>query len=236
MAGIPSWRAAPEAWDTVTLAGIALPGLCKVDVERERTVDVKKPSGADGAVTTDKGAKPAKVKITWLLWDDVDENAAEELWAQAQEIMAVLEPRPGAVKAPVPLDIAHPMAALRSVRSVVITKVDTPDIDDDGLLKITLECVEWAPPKPKATNTFKKSDYYDDGISRDRNKALDLGIGSGDAANSGLGASILRSDIAREEAKRRPPDATPPVSNSMIDPAPVPQGASRTGRPVVVLP
>lgn len=235
MANIPSWRTSPEAWNTVTLAGIELPGVCKVDVERERSIDVKKPSGADGATTTDKGAKPAEVKITWVLWNDVDEEFTEEQWASAQEILAVLEPRPGAVKTPVPLDIAHPMAALRSVSSVVIKKIDTPDVDDDGLLTIKLECVEWRPPKPKGTSTPKKADFFDDGISKDRNRALqDFGIGSGDAAESGLGASILRSDIAREEAKRRPPAATPPASNSMIDPTPVPTGKSRTGRPVVV--
>lgn len=236
MGSIPSVRQAPEAYNTVTLAGRPLPGVVNVKVDRGRKIDKKSPSGNDGAVTTDKGAEAGTLTITWTIWDDVNQTVTDAMFAEAEEILARLSPPAGSTVRPEPLQVAHPVARLLGMKAVVVEKVSGQDVDDKGLLVFTLSCIEWSPPKPKGTKTPKKADFYDDGLTADQNRAVGLGIPvTGDATRDGLAASILRSDIAREEAKKNPVGTSPP-DLSVVGPfggGPPAGPPTKTGKPPV---
>ena len=62
------WDDDPELWDTVYLAGSALPGVASVTGGHGRKLDVKSAPGRNGARIVDKGYEPAKVEIALRMW------------------------------------------------------------------------------------------------------------------------------------------------------------------------
>lgn len=62
------WDDDPELWDTVYLAGLALPGVASVTGGHGRKLDVKSAPGRNGARIVDKGYEPAKVEIALRMW------------------------------------------------------------------------------------------------------------------------------------------------------------------------
>lgn len=62
------WDDDPELWDTVYLAGSALPGIATVTGSHGRKLDVKSAPGSNGARIVDKGYQPAKVEIALRMW------------------------------------------------------------------------------------------------------------------------------------------------------------------------
>jgi hypothetical protein len=62
------WDESPDLWDTVYLAGDAMPGVASVSASHGRKLDVKSAPGSNGARIVDKGYEPAKVEITLKLW------------------------------------------------------------------------------------------------------------------------------------------------------------------------
>lgn len=138
-------------WDKVSLGPYTLPGLVKVTVIRERKLDKKKPPGTHGATITDQGYNPAEVEIKQLIWKPSH-------WTKMQDIWATIEPAPSKVDAS-PLDIIHPAAAIRGVKSVYVERIDGPeDGEITGTKLFTYKCTEWFPkPVTGATKTPKKS-------------------------------------------------------------------------------
>lgn len=62
------WDDDPELWDTVYLAGSALPGVASVTGGHGRKLDVKSAPGSNGARIVDKGYEPAKIEIALRMW------------------------------------------------------------------------------------------------------------------------------------------------------------------------
>lgn len=77
---------APNPYDTITIAGIQLPGLCrtKASTQPSRVIDEQKPNGSDAAALIDRGYRQAVVEVEVTLWMrshlSAWEGAVRELW------------------------------------------------------------------------------------------------------------------------------------------------------------
>lgn len=150
---------APELWNTLSLGGVALPGLAKVDVRVSQEIEVKKPKGKHGATETRQGYNPADVKIRLRFWEP-------EQFTQFQTVLAKLWPevaaskkdgQPGKVDGPVKID--HPKTRLWNITAIQIKSIDDKNGDSPGgFYDIDLDCIKYyPPPKVNATKTDKKT-------------------------------------------------------------------------------
>jgi len=62
------WPAELSQWETIVIAGIRAPGICRVDGGRRRRIDHKEMFGASGMPITDGGLLPAQFTITITIW------------------------------------------------------------------------------------------------------------------------------------------------------------------------
>lgn len=86
--GVPYWGSKPEAYDTVTLAGFALPGLCSVKGKGyEMRKKHQKPAGKHGASTIVIANEPAEFVIHLMM------NTEEHLRA-FEGIIPFFKPKP----------------------------------------------------------------------------------------------------------------------------------------------
>ena len=139
---VPYWESDPDVWDTCLLGQIELPGVARVDVKRGLDIDKKKAKGKDRARLTIQGRRPADVTITVRL-------LGQESFGAMVDILPRLEPKPDAKPESDCWDIAHPVAAMRGVQSVMIEEIEGPQLVD-GILEVKIKCVEFnPPPKPK---------------------------------------------------------------------------------------
>ena len=145
---VPDLLQTPDIWSTCTLAGIRLPGHCTLKPSRERKIDVKAAGGTDGASTTDKGYSPAKLTIEWKFYFlyPVGPKPSKQ-FAMFVRAMKVLEPLAAKKDRP-PISIEHPVATIRQIRRVQITKIDGPTIDDQKVHTVIIDLIEWKPPSP----------------------------------------------------------------------------------------
>lgn len=154
MAVQPFWYEAPEAWDTCTLGGNVLPGLCRITSPKKgHKLHIKESPGTHGATITDQGYKPAQFTIVQMIW-------SREHWVAQQAIMPALEPI--ATKAvATPFDILHPVTAMRNIKSVIIESIEGPEESGSvkGAREIKYTCVEFfkSPKNFSATHTAKSS-------------------------------------------------------------------------------
>lgn len=139
---VPYWESDPDVWDTCLLGQIELPGVARVDVKRGLDIDKKKAKGKDRARLTIQGRRPADVTITVRL-------LGQESFGAMVDILPRLEPKPDAKPESDCWDIAHPVAAMRGVQSVMIEEIEGPQLVD-GILEVKIKCVEFnPPPKPQ---------------------------------------------------------------------------------------
>lgn len=144
-----------EDWDTVVVGGVAWEGYAKVSgFERENDFDVKQAPGAEGATSTYRGNKLAEGKIVLYIW-------TEDHWANLPAFLGQFKYDPTA-KSGQAVDIWHPSFDLMSppMRGMVVKKIGMPERvkDGDSLYTVTIECLEYRPPKKKnATSTPKGS-------------------------------------------------------------------------------
>jgi len=146
------WVAQPLAWDTIRIAGQAVPGLAQVDAEREYQTDHKRVAGADGHTLTGFGHMPAKAKITLRIWTDEQLNRLDQL-------MPTLFPPPRRGR-PQPVDVQHPALKRLYVRSLYFTKIGSLKSSRGGVYEMQLEAVEFLPVNataPSVTSTPKGS-------------------------------------------------------------------------------
>ena len=148
---LPHWTEQPDVWDTLSLAGIAVPGVATVDVSRGLEIDKKKAKGTRKMVFTIQGVKSAEINI------HIEVNTPDE-WTALQQLIAVIEPKAGTGKNEgIPVDIAHPVTAARGIRSILIEDVIGPTKTPDGksFCSLKIKGSEFdAPPKP-TTGTGK---------------------------------------------------------------------------------
>jgi hypothetical protein len=177
ISGVPHWDDESDAWDSLTIGGLDVPGTFKVTVTKSRKIDVKNAPGSHGAVVTDQGYQPAKVKIRWIV------NTVAE-WETTQEVLSDIEPRPGKAQAQA-LAIGHPTLATRGITSVIIEKIDGPEDDPSGAKAFDIDAVEYLPPpKKSATGTPSgASGPQARELPTIANQKLETGFGHGYAMN-----------------------------------------------------
>lgn len=167
---IPYWMDEPEIWDTITIAGKVLPGLCVVDGQRGRKLDKKNAKGADGATISDDGADPTDVDIKLVL-------ATRQQWIDYQRIVPLLDPATNKGKAK-PVDVSHPALALHGINSIYIEKLSFPKPGSDRQTReVTIKATGWLPapkspeksksktPESSDNNQIDPSQYYQAGGS-----------------------------------------------------------------------
>ena len=154
---VPDCLAASEVWSTASIGGVPLIGFCSLKVSRERKIDIKAGGGTDGASTTDKGYSPAKITITWCFYFNWNGGPTlGQQFAAFVKALNILEPLAGKKDRP-PLSISHPIATVRKIKLIQISKIDGPEIDNQKMHTVTIDCVEWKPPTPtKGTGKLSK--------------------------------------------------------------------------------
>lgn len=138
---LPYWAdnnfAEADAWNTVRLGSVQLPGLCSVKVKKGRHLDTKKAKGQDGYKSTDNGATEGEVDIELTI-------ATREQWKEWQRIRPLIDPnRPGATRNP--LEIRHPEAADRGVQNVYVVDIEGSPPSARSGKKYRIKCKEWFP-------------------------------------------------------------------------------------------
>lgn len=139
---VPHWDDAPDVWDTLVLGAVTMPGVSRFDITRELKIDEKDAKGKQGAKLTVQGVKNAEGTIT-------NQVATVEELAALEEALKTLEPKAGKGD-PVPFDVVHPIATLRGLQSVLITKVSGPKLEA-GIMTTTLSWKQFDAPKKPAT-------------------------------------------------------------------------------------
>jgi hypothetical protein len=130
-----------EDFDVIVLAGTTSPGLVTITgADREIEWDVKTAPGQKGSTTTMKGDKPAEPVASFYLATEEDFDA----WDNFDELIrsTVSGTKPKA------LDIYHPDLAKNGITSVVMKKIGSPVYDKKGGATITVNFLEYRPPKP----------------------------------------------------------------------------------------
>lgn len=158
-------------WDTVTLAGRQLPGICTVKCERTLQVDQQKGQKSDGAALVMNGVLPATVDITVTIW-------TEEQWNEFLKIVLLFWRKPhkdsSDVQAsadnqqPSSADAQNSMAASTihwpgllylDISQVIVTSISAPEPGTVEQSKnIHIKCLEYQPPTGKpAPSKVKKA-------------------------------------------------------------------------------
>ena len=141
----------PQAWDVITVAGVASPGKCDVsDCKTAYDWDVKKGKGVRGATVTFLGRPPAKFHITFQLW-----TAAHFAAWDAFRPLFKYDP---AKKQPNAIDIYHPALADIEISSVVCEGIGTIIHKGGQLYELVIDFLEYLPPV-KSIGTPGKSVY-----------------------------------------------------------------------------
>lgn len=122
-------------WDYVVLGGETLPGVARVTVTAGSGIDVQKVKGGKGAVITDQGDPPAKVKIEVMLQGGDYEEFRDF-------IVPLLRPRDATTGRP-PLEIEHPNCELWGISRIMIGDITSNQPQPGGQMTITLDAVEW---------------------------------------------------------------------------------------------
>ena len=132
----------PQAWDTITVAGITSP-ICQIgEFKRAHEWDVKRGKGSDGATITFTGRPPAKGSVKFLLWTP----AHFTLW---QQFVPLFKYDP-TKKAPQPVDVYHPALDDIQLKSVVTESIGTIQHEGNQLYSVTVEFLEYFPAPPKS--------------------------------------------------------------------------------------
>ena len=128
---------ANSTWDTLILGSVTMPGVCTVDTDSSRDIQIAKQKRHDGAHLKDNGRNASPVKATLILW-------TQDQFEELDRILPRFLPRkPGIASAP--FDIVHPATRLMGVSQVTIqrVRVTTPVV---GQLRVDFDFIEWFEP------------------------------------------------------------------------------------------
>lgn len=166
----PFWGDSPESWDTVTLAGTDLPGVCSVSGRVARRVDRKTSSGRHATTVTYLGDAPAEFTITVKLWTEEHLLRFEALLDALAQLGAEVDSKDWGKFPRRPVDVRHPALDLLKIRAchVVEAGMLQPSSSEPGVFEATFKCVEFVPDPQKKTEvqTPKGSSGSDRGISK----------------------------------------------------------------------
>jgi hypothetical protein len=137
---VPFWGDAPDAWNTLIIAGRKVPGIAKVSgAAYDIRVDKKTVPGEHGEKQTTLGREPCDPELEVKLW------TAEHLKAFLN-IVRLFLPRAGGALPP-PVDVVHPALAMFKVRSLRIMKCSFPEEREPGVFFLHMRCREFIPGK-----------------------------------------------------------------------------------------
>lgn len=187
MATAPFWEDAPDAWDTIIIAGAVMPGHAIVSGDGiSRDIDLKKSPGRDGARLRDRGYQNAKFSIEIQVWEA---DQLEELQRRLEDLQP--KRRGGTRNA---LDVAHPALAMLGITAMYVEGIGMPTLKD-GSLSVTLKAIEWyQTPRPRPSNAELVAN-----VQAITQRALAMGAGSLSA--------VEQEEAARARARQRPPAA-----------------------------
>lgn len=163
MSSVPFPQDDPDAWDTVELGGIALPGICRVSVRRSNELDVKKPKGKDGSSITFQGKNPAKVVIFCSV------STAQEF----RDLRAALDLIQPQADGPGGVPISHPKCTFWRIPSVFIEDFEDTDNQKGDEVTVKISAVEFRPKEAKKSGFVTKTPTGLD--PREQNLAEDIG-------------------------------------------------------------
>jgi hypothetical protein len=125
-------------WDTLTIDGEAVPGICAVSGTLKFDVEVKKAKGKDKASTTDNGIAPTEFEVRIQLW-------TQEQWADYVRVASRLLPRtPGGARTPVRVD--HPGLRICGIGKAVVREFEIPQPPEAGkIFETRIKFIEWVP-------------------------------------------------------------------------------------------
>ncbi len=139
-----------ESWDSVLVAGIISPGVCKVTgFKRAFGWEIKKGKGAKGSTVTLNEYPPAEGSITFTLWT----QEHFEQWREFRDIWNY-DPTKKPVNA---VDIYYPSLADVGIDRVVCKSVSAIEAKGKGLYEATVELIEYNPPPKKPAVATPKS-------------------------------------------------------------------------------
>ncbi len=154
-------------WDGCFMSGTALPGIWRLEITKERTIEKQKQGGIDGNRLRDKGYVGAVMKLTGFVW------LADQL-AELEKFLPTIDPKvPGGSRSPI--DFYHPASHLMSVFSVYVKKITVQKLNSQ-ILTIDIDLDEWFPKvKPAAPKTAVKG--FDGANSGGAANAADFSVG-----------------------------------------------------------
>lgn len=142
-------RAGPDyvtdPWLLATLNGMRVPGKTKVKCTPNKKINVPKATQRDGGPTTDLGHRAAQLDITIEVWKPSQ-------WALLQAVLGKIWRAPGApVNTPDvnAVTIDHPACSSKPwyVAAMLLESLESPEVTDDGLIRIRIKAVQFIEPK-----------------------------------------------------------------------------------------
>ncbi len=164
---VPFWGDSPETWDTVVIAGRALPGLCKMTGKVTRRVDKKNATGTNGATITYTGDDVAEFEISVRMWteahlstfaallsflkdrqspDDANGLGVTVATGASSKLVVKANEKRGYSKFPMaPVQVEHPTLTLYRIRAAHVLEYSFPNSVGDaasGLYEVSIKCIE----------------------------------------------------------------------------------------------
>lgn len=133
---VPFWGEAPDAWNTVILAGITVPGIAKVGGKAfDIRMDRKSIPGEHGEKQTTLGREPCDPEIEVRLW------TADHLTAFLSIVKAFMPKSQSAL--PPPIDAIHPALAMFRIKAVRVMSCSFPEEHEPGVFVVKMRCREF---------------------------------------------------------------------------------------------
>jgi len=153
----------PEAWGSLKLNGVRVPGWWSVDLDNKWEIKKKKAKGSNGANLADLGRIPAEITLTGRIisapdWAEI-QNWLPQLTAE-RPAKRSLKDKSKDVKVKkgtrVTFDIDHPSARALSLRKIYFTLITSPKVDDTGVMTLVWRALEVKDPKEAKSDLNKR--------------------------------------------------------------------------------
>lgn len=140
----------PGPWESVQLAGVWLPGICRVRSAKARKALVVAGPGADAEELIDTGAEASGITITCVMWTPGHLAAFEDFYRKIEEVSGTRAKRSS-------VDVSHPGLNMLGIASVYVTLVTVPEPGSvRGTYEATIQAQEWRPEAKGAKGTPKE--------------------------------------------------------------------------------
>ena len=182
--GIPFWGDSPESWDSATLGGVSIPGVCRISGDGMRLrADRKTASGQDGASVAMLGLDVVTFSIDIRMWTEAHLRAFESLVRMAKPKSRTVIRRSSVSKKAagtgepensgnrsigrdlVPLAVAHPALAIFGISECVVESVSLPTEQMPGLWTASFKCREFRKPSDRAVSRPSAGKKKDIGVT-----------------------------------------------------------------------